>query len=153
MPKLFLGQSKRQCARSSMDRASDYGSEGWGVRVPSSAQAAPLGASHRSGLCYTRLSPRWRTDLGLTRPDTPLLSPQHYSFTVIEHRFHRFLFPRCHPQSPGALHDNLPLYIRTAITSIRWKPLIRSTGPFILICIRRQQPASLLDRSQTLVDA
>ena len=68
-------------------------------------------------------------------PRHTLLSPQHYSFTVIEHRFHRFLFPRCHPQSPGALHDNLPLYIRTAITTIRRKPLIRSACAFILICV------------------
>lgn len=48
--RVSLYPAKRRCARSSMDRASDYGSEGWGFESLR-ARSGPLGAIHRWGFC------------------------------------------------------------------------------------------------------
>ena len=48
--RVSLCSAKRQSARSSMDRASDYGSEGWGFESLR-ARSGPLGAIHRRGFC------------------------------------------------------------------------------------------------------
>ena len=48
--RVSLYPAKRRSARSSMDRASDYGSEGWGFESLR-ARSGPLGAIHRWGFC------------------------------------------------------------------------------------------------------
>ena len=48
--RVSLYPAKRHSARSSMDRASDYGSEGWGFESLR-ARSGPLGAIHRWGFC------------------------------------------------------------------------------------------------------
>ena len=54
--RVSLCSAKRQSARSSMDRASDYGSEGWGFESLR-ARSGPLGAIHRWGFCILESTP------------------------------------------------------------------------------------------------
>ena len=54
--RVSLYPAKRQSARSSMDRASDYGSEGWGFESLR-ARSGPLGAIHRWGFCILESTP------------------------------------------------------------------------------------------------